>query len=43
MKNGLAEFLAIPGMIDTVDASSTVYKNIEQVPPSHTITVVKEK
>ncbi|MEI4828880.1 lasso peptide isopeptide bond-forming cyclase [Bacillus sp. FJAT-53711] len=39
----LAEFLAITNMIDTINASSTVYKNIEQVPPSHTITVVSEK
>lgn len=36
----LAEFLAIPNMLDTVDASSTVYNNIEQVPPSHTISVI---
>ncbi len=35
----LAEFLAVPGMHDTIDPSSTVFKNIEQVPPSHTITV----
>ncbi len=35
----LAEFIAIPDMIDSVDASSTVYKNIEQLPPSHTISV----
>lgn len=34
-----AEFLAIPGMNETVDTSITVYKNIEQVPPSHSITV----
>ena len=41
MKSGLAEFLAISGMIDTVDACITPYKNIEQVPPSHSISVVK--
>ncbi|WP_115992333.1 asparagine synthase-related protein [Cohnella lupini] len=35
----LAEFLANPGRIETVDASSTVYRNIEQVPPAHSITV----
>ena len=37
----LAEYLAIPNMLDTIDAFSTVHKNIEQVPPSHTISVVK--
>jgi asparagine synthase (glutamine-hydrolysing) len=35
----LAEFLANPGRIETVDAVSTVYRNIDQVPPSHSITV----
>ncbi len=35
----LAEFLAIPGMIDAGNIHSTVYKNIEQLPPSHCITV----
>ena len=35
----LAEFLAISGMIDAVDASITPYKNIEQIPPSHSIIV----
>ncbi|MEH6944562.1 asparagine synthase-related protein, partial [Bacillus sp. JJ722] len=39
----LAEFLAIPGMNDTVDALSTVYKEIEQIPPSHTISIVGNK
>lgn len=34
-----ADFLVIPGMVDTVDASSTAYHNIEQLPPSHSITV----
>ena len=29
----LAEYLAISGMIDTVDARITPYKNIEQIPP----------
>ena len=38
----LAEFLAIVGMIDVVDANSTVYKNIQQVPPSHSITIIRE-
>ncbi|OCT11056.1 asparagine synthetase B [Paenibacillus pectinilyticus] len=35
----LAEFLAITSVIDTVDVESTVYKHIEQIPPSHSITV----
>ncbi|MDQ0198801.1 lasso peptide isopeptide bond-forming cyclase [Neobacillus ginsengisoli] len=39
----LAEYLAIAGMIDAVDASITPYKNIEQVPPSHSISVVRDK
>ncbi|HWJ80332.1 MAG TPA: lasso peptide isopeptide bond-forming cyclase [Niallia sp.] len=36
----LAEYLAIEGMIDAVDSSITPYLNINQVPPSHSITVV---
>lgn len=39
----LAEFLAIVGMIDVVDANSTAYKNILQIPPSHSISVTSEK
>lgn len=39
----LAEFLAMPDMTDTVDTSSTSYKNIEQIPPSHSISVVDGK
>lgn len=35
----LAEFLAIPVNFESVDPSSTVYKTIEQIPPSHTIIV----
>lgn len=35
----LAEFLAIPSMIDVVDASLTVYKDIYQLPPSHSLTL----
>ncbi|MFD0829875.1 asparagine synthase-related protein [Neobacillus sp. M.A.Huq-85] len=35
----LAEFLAIPTMVDAVDIYSTVYKGIEQLPPSHSITI----
>jgi asparagine synthase (glutamine-hydrolysing) len=39
----LAEYLAISGMVDAVDASITPYKYIEQVPPSHSISVVGDK
>jgi asparagine synthase (glutamine-hydrolysing) len=33
----LAEYLAIPGMVDAIDVYSTVYHEILQVPPSHAI------
>ena len=39
----LAEYLAITEMFDAIDASSTVYKNIEQVPASHIISIVDRK
>lgn len=39
----LAEFLAIPTMVEAVDMFSTVYKSIQQVPPSHSITVLDGK
>lgn len=35
----IAEFLAIPFAVDAVDVSATVYEQIKQVPPSHSITV----
>jgi asparagine synthase (glutamine-hydrolysing) len=35
----LAEFLAIPFNFESVDPSSTIYKDIEQIPPSHSFTV----
>ncbi|ADF37970.1 putative asparagine synthetase [Priestia megaterium DSM 319] len=35
----LAEFLAIPGMNDAVDAESTVYESIKQIPPSYSFSV----
>ncbi len=35
----LAEFIAIPTMVEAVDMFSTVYKSIQQIPPSHSITV----
>lgn len=37
----LAEYLAVAGMIDAVDSSITPYLNINQIPPSHSITVVE--
>ena len=39
----LAEYLAIPTFIDAVDVSKTVIKDIQQVPPSHTINVMNCK
>lgn len=35
----VAEFLAIPYNFESVDVSSTVYKNIKQIPPSHSMRV----
>jgi asparagine synthase (glutamine-hydrolysing) len=35
----LAEFLAISGVFEPPDLSTTIYKHIEQLPPSHTITI----
>jgi asparagine synthase (glutamine-hydrolysing) len=39
----LAEFLAIPFTVDAINCSATVYENIEQIPPAHTISVVDGK
>ncbi|MFJ5768893.1 asparagine synthase-related protein [Psychrobacillus sp. NPDC093180] len=39
----LAEYLAIAGMMDAVDTSITPYQHIEQVPPSHSILIEKNK
>ncbi|WP_064091679.1 asparagine synthase-related protein [Rossellomorea aquimaris] len=36
----MAQFLAIPTVVEAVDMFSTVYKNIQQVPPSHSVTVI---
>ena len=38
-----AEYLAIPWNFESVDTSSTVYKDIEQIPPSHAISVAHGK
>jgi asparagine synthase (glutamine-hydrolysing) len=35
----LADFLAIPYTIDSVDSSSTAFRHIRQIPPSHAVTV----
>lgn len=35
----LAEFLAIPTMVEAVDMTLTVYKKIKQVPPCHSISI----
>jgi len=35
----LAEFLAISGVVDVVDTTITPYKGINQLPPSHSITI----
>lgn len=39
----LAEFLAIPINFESTDSSSTVYKDIKQIPPSHSITIEGSK
>lgn len=39
----LAEYLVLAGTIDAVNTSITPYKNIEQLPPSHSISVVGDK
>jgi asparagine synthase (glutamine-hydrolysing) len=35
----LAEFLVIQNMIDVVDVSNTVHKNIKQIPPAYSLTI----
>jgi asparagine synthase (glutamine-hydrolysing) len=39
----IAEYLANPGVVETVDDTSTVYREIKQVPPSHSISVFGDK
>ncbi|WP_249869451.1 lasso peptide isopeptide bond-forming cyclase [Oceanobacillus saliphilus] len=39
----LADYLAIPNMIDTIDTSITVIKSIKELSPSSTISVVEGK
>ncbi|MCH1624882.1 asparagine synthase-related protein [Ferdinandcohnia quinoae] len=38
----IAEFLAIPVTVDALDTSTTVYKHINQIPPSHSIKITAE-
>ncbi|WP_310831434.1 asparagine synthase-related protein [Paenibacillus pedocola] len=35
----VSEFLAIPNRVDATDCFSTVYRSIEQLPPSHSISI----
>lgn len=35
-----SEFLAIPVILDAIDVRSTVYHNIEQLPPAHRFTLI---
>ncbi len=35
----VSEFLAIPNRVDAMDCFSTVYRSIEQLPPSHSISI----
>ncbi|MFT8322211.1 MAG: asparagine synthase-related protein [Bacillus sp. (in: firmicutes)] len=35
----LAEFLVLPDRVETINPISTVFKNIEQIPPAHTMSV----
>lgn len=39
----LAQFLAISGMIEAVDSSITVFQDIKQLPPAHSISITGEK
>ncbi|MEH7106966.1 asparagine synthase-related protein [Bacillus sp. JJ1764] len=42
-KQWIAEFLANPGMFESVDPSSTVYTTLRQIPPSHSLKVINGK
>lgn len=39
----VSEFLAIQNRVDATDCFSTVYQAIEQLPPSHSMTITGEK
>ncbi|SFB29781.1 asparagine synthase (glutamine-hydrolysing) [Cohnella sp. OV330] len=36
----IADYLAIPITVDSIDCASTVYKSIEQLPPAHSFSVI---
>lgn len=38
----MAQFLAIPGMAEAVDPQLTVYRQIRQIPPSHSLTITSQ-
>ncbi|MDP4083157.1 MAG: asparagine synthase-related protein [Bacillota bacterium] len=42
-KEWLADFLANPGMFESVDSSSVVFKSLHQLPPSHSLLLGKKK
>ncbi|MCJ8009107.1 asparagine synthase-related protein [Lederbergia wuyishanensis] len=42
-ENWLAEFIVIPTIIENVDMHHTVYKDIYQLPPAHTILIKNSK
>lgn len=42
-ENWIADFLAIHNAIDSVDPNSTVYRNIMQIPPAHSISIINGK
>ncbi|MBD0379730.1 asparagine synthase-related protein [Paenibacillus sedimenti] len=39
----IAEFLAIPYILDSIDVRSTLYSSIDQIPPAHTFQVANGK
>lgn len=39
----IAEYLANPGMYESVDPNITVYQKLQQLPPSHSITIRNEE
>ncbi|MCL7746087.1 asparagine synthase-related protein [Halalkalibacter alkaliphilus] len=39
----MAEFLAIPNIVESVDMVSTPYRSVHQLPPSHSLTVKEGK
>ncbi|WP_165998195.1 asparagine synthase-related protein [Bacillus sp. Cs-700] len=39
----MADFLSIPWNFESIDTTSTVFENINQLPPSHSISLIKGK